>query len=380
MSDVYARLTGQDQAVALLRKAVAGERHSMSHAWLFTGPPGSGRSVAALAFAAALQCEFGGCGECKSCQEIVGEEHVTHPDVMWVKTDTLSIGVERARELAMAAQQRPVMGRYRIIVISEADLLTDRAADALLKSLEEPASRCIWLLCAPTKSDVIVTVRSRCRFIELVLPAPAAIAQLLREREGVEPQLAAWAARVCGGHIGRAKVLATSEEARSRRTQVLAIPPRLDSLLAALEAAEALVGIAKSDSEAQSKQEGDKRERNMNRLLGLDDSKPLPRFAQAQFKHLEEQQKLRGKRLQRNSLDVALTELTNWFRDVLAIQTDAKAPLVNQELQGQLDEYAARSTANATIGKLDAILACRTALAQNVTPLLATQALMISLI
>ncbi|MFZ0530359.1 MAG: DNA polymerase III subunit delta', partial [Propionicimonas sp.] len=203
---VWTDLIGQDRVVEILARAVRGSTshensHAMTHAWLFTGPPGSGRSNAARAFAAALQCRFSGCGECNSCLTALSG---AHPDVTLVRTEALSIGVDEVRELVRRAAMAPTLGRYQVLVVEDADRITERGADALLKSIEEPAHRTVWLLCAPTAEDVVATVRSRCRLVELSTPRAAAIAELLERRDGIDPDLAAFAARVAQGHIGRA--------------------------------------------------------------------------------------------------------------------------------------------------------------------------------
>ena len=218
---VWAELVGQARSVEVLRRAVAGEPHAMSHAWLITGPPGSGRSNAARAFAAALQCERGGCGQCSACRTSLSG---AHPDVTLVRTEQLSIGVDEVRELVRRAAMSPTLGGCQVLVVEDADRVTERGADALLKSIEEPAPRTVWLLCAPTADDVVATIRSRCRLLTLQTPPTAAVAELLQTRDGVDPALAAYAARVAQGHIGRARALARDENARLRRPRGVADP------------------------------------------------------------------------------------------------------------------------------------------------------------
>jgi DNA polymerase III subunit delta' len=237
---VWAELIGQSAAVATLQRAVAvssggnAEPHAMSHAWLFTGPPGSGRSNAARAFAAALQCRSGGCGKCTECRTSLSG---AHPDVTLVRTELLSIGVDEVRELVRRAAMSPTLRRWQVIVIEDADRVTERGADALLKSIEEPAPRTVWILCAPTPDDVVATIRSRCRLLTLQTPTISAVAQLLQTRDGIEPELAAYAAQVSQGHVGRARVLARDESARNRRQTILEIPFQLQGLGACLAAA-----------------------------------------------------------------------------------------------------------------------------------------------
>lgn len=373
---VWAELIGQERVVATLQRAVAGSRHAMTHAWLFTGPPGSGRSNAARAFAAALQCPDGGCGVCQTCTTTLSG---AHPDVTLVRTEKLSIGVDEVRDLVRRAAMAPTLGRRQVLIVEDADRVTERGADALLKAIEEPAPRTVWLLCAPSPDDVIVTIRSRCRRVELSTPNEHAIAELLQRRDQVDPDTAAFAARVAQGHIGRARALARNPAAREQRATVLGLPQRLGSLGACLTAAAGVVQAA-ADEAATITTELDARERAaLSEALGMSTRGARPRNTQAALGALEDEQKLRAKRLQRDALDRVLTELTSYYRDVLVLQTGAGSALINTEFAGAIRELADRLSPAATVRRLDAILACRTALETNVAPLLAMESLMISL-
>ncbi len=372
---VWDDLVGQERVVEILRRAVAGEAHAMTHAWLVTGPPGSGRSNAARAFAAALQCERGGCGECSACRTALSG---AHPDVTLVRTEQLSIGVDEVRELVRRAAMSPTLGRYQVLVVEDADRVTERGADALLKSIEEPAARTVWLLCAPTPDDVVVTIRSRCRRIELATPNASAVAELLVRRDGVPPDLAEFAARVAQGHIGRARMLARNEAARTRRAELLTLPGRLTSLADCLHAAAGLVESAAQEAAAATA-ELDVREREkLSEALGFGTKGARPRNAQAALRELDEQQKARAKRLQRDALDRVLTELTTYYRDVLLVQTGVSSELINAELRAEIETVARRDPAEGTLRRIDAILACREALEGNVAPLLAMESLLLS--
>ncbi len=375
---VWAELIGQEHAVATLRRAVAGEPHAMSHAWLMTGPPGSGRSNAARAFAAGLQCARGdGCGECSECRTALSG---AHPDVTLVRTELLSIGVDEVRELVRRAAMSPTVGRWQVIVVEDADRVTERGADALLKSIEEPAPRTVWILCAPTPDDVVATIRSRCRLLRLQTPSVDAVAALLRTRDGVEPELAAYAARVAQGHVGRARVLARDEGARERRAEVLRIPSQLKGLGGCLTAAARLIEACTAEAAAATN-DLDARERAaLEEALGFGTKGARPRQAQAAMKDLEDAQKARAKRFQRDAIDRALTELTGYYRDVLSVQTASGAALVNTDLSAQISVLARRSTPEATLRRIDALLGCRTALEGNVAPLLAVEATLIALV
>jgi DNA polymerase-3 subunit delta' len=377
MPGVWADLIGQERSVEVLQRAVAGSHHAMSHAWLITGPPGSGRSNAARAFAAALQCEFGGCGVCNDCRTSLSG---AHPDVTLVRTEMLSIGVDEVRDLVRRAAMSPTRGRHQVLVVEDADRVTERGADALLKSVEEPAPRTVWILCAPTADDVVATIRSRCRTLPLQTPTVEAVSRLLQVRDGVDPALAAYAARVSQGHVGRARVLARDEAARNRRREILQIPLHLQGLGACLTAAANLVEACAEEAAAATAQLDSGERASLEEALGFGTKGARPRQAQAALKELDDQQKARAKRFQRDAIDRALTELTGFYRDVLSVQTGSGAPLVNQDLQPQITVLSRKSTPESTLHRIDALLGCRTALETNVAPLLAVEATMIGLV
>lgn len=373
--DVFSDLIGQERVVETLRRAVAGERYAMTHAWLFVGPPGSGRSNAAKAFAAALQCERGGCGECEQCRTV---RSGAHPDVTLVRTEKLSIGVDEARELVGRANVAPVQGKYQIVVVEDADRATERAADALLKGLEEPAPHTLWLLCAPTPDDVIITIRSRCRLIKLTTPSDAAVANLLERRDGIPPALAAHAARIAQGHVGRARALARSEDARIRRHEVLTIPGKLRSLTDCLTAADNLVKAATAEADEVCSRLDREEMAELETNLGYSGKGSKPRHLAAAVKSLEEEQKLRHKRMVRDSLDRTLSEFTALFRDVLVWQLQADAALVNSDIADVSRKLATQHAPEQTVQILDAILEARRRLEGNVAPVLAFEALLIT--
>lgn len=378
MPGVWAELVGQEHAVQVLRRAVAGDAHAMSHAWLITGPPGSGRSNVARSFAAALQCERGGCGECKACRTALSG---AHPDVTLVRTEKLSIGVDEVRDLVRRAAMSPTLGRHQVLVVEDADRVTDRGADALLKSVEEPAAKTVWLLCAPTADDVVTTIRSRCRALRLATPRVDAVAQLLSDRDGVDPAMAAHAARAAQGHIGRARKLARDPDARNRRHTILQIPAQLTNLGACLAIAQKLVDDCAAEAKAAT-EDLDARERaELSEALGYGTKGARPKQAASALKDLEDEQKTRAKRFQRDALDRALTELTTYYRDVIVLQlTEQPERLVNPEFADVLWRTARSTTAEVSLRRISALLDCREALETNVAPLLAVEAMLISLV
>jgi DNA polymerase-3 subunit delta' len=387
----FADLAGQDEVVAQLRRAadaaarlLAGEPRvagGMTHAWLFTGPPGSGRSVAARAFAAALLCPNGGCGHCPACRQVHAG---THADLMVVRPDGLSYGVKQTRDLVLKAAGAPSGGRWRVVLFEDADRCTEQAANALLKAIEEPAPRTVWLLCAPSAEDLVTTIRSRCRVVTLRVPSSAAVAGVLTTRDGIEPAAALAAARAAQGHVGRARRLATDPEARHRREQVLAVPMRARSLGPALAAAAALVKTAEDEAKATT-EELDEPERDALRQAfgegstGKGVAKAV-RGAAGALRDLEDRQKSRATRLKRDSLDRALLDLASFYRDVLMIQARAGVELANADHEADLHELASASSPEATLHRIEAIMRCRERLAASVAPLLAVEEMTISLL
>ena len=364
---VFDRLTGQGAVVSSLEAAVRGE--GMTHAWLFTGPPGSGRSIAARAFAAALLCPDGGCGECASCHQA---DATTHPNLVVVQPAGLSISVDEARRVVRTAALAATGGRTHVVVVEDADRLTEQAANAWLKAIEEPEPGCVFLLCAPSPEDLPPTVQSRCRLVTLRLPTADDVADLLR-RSGVPSDLAAWAAAAAQGHVGRARALATDEEARAQREQALRIPARLATVGEALHAAADLVGLAEGEADRRTKEVA------AAETEALSDAVGKGRGTAGLYSDLAKKQRSRETRARRDSLDRALVDLAAWYRDVLTVQLGARTPLVNADQSDALRIAADDAAPESTMRRIEAVLACREAIAANVTPLLAVERLTLAL-
>jgi DNA polymerase III subunit delta' len=394
---VFGELVGQEPVAEQLRAAAGaaaargtGPGHGatgagMTHAWLFTGPPGSGRSVAARAFAAALLCADQGCGQCPSCRQVAAG---THADLLLVRPDGLSYGVRQTRDLVLRAATAPVSGRWRVVLFEDADRATEQAANALLKAIEEPAPRTVWLLCAPSPDDLPTTIRSRCRLVTLRTPRTEAVAEVLA-RAGVGPDQALAAARAAQGHIGRARRLATDPQAAGRRAEVLRVPAEVSAprpgggVGQALSSAAALVKAAEQEAAAIT-EELDTPERDaLRRAFGEGSTGKgvgaAVRGAAGALKELEDRQKSRATRLKRDALDRALLDLASFYRDVLAVQIGADVELANAGQRDDLDAVAAASPPGTTVRRLEAIMKCRERLAANVAPLLAVEEMTLAL-
>ncbi|HSJ19948.1 MAG TPA: DNA polymerase III subunit delta' [Nocardioidaceae bacterium] len=372
---VWSTLVGQQHAITTLQRAVAG--HGMTHAWLFTGPPGSGRSNAAIAFAAALQCERGGCGECHTCQTVLAG---SHSDVSITRTETAVIKVDGIRDLVLRSALAPAQQRWQIMIVEDADRLNESSGNALLKAIEEPSPRTLWLLCAPTVEDVLPTIRSRCRNVVLSTPSAAEVSDFLVNRHGIDPPVAAYAARASQGHIGRARALAVDEATRNRRREVVSIPVGLTSLGACMNAAANLVDIAKLETEAVGEQVNAREREELDAVFGSDRKARTSRSYKAALSQLTESQKQRAKRRTLDVVDRCLMDLISVYRDVIALQTDAPGDLVNEEMRGEIAGLARQSTPEQNLRRIDAVFAARDKMLEfQVPPLLALESMMLSL-
>ncbi|MFI5934894.1 DNA polymerase III subunit delta' [Actinoplanes sp. NPDC051494] len=391
---VFADLVGQDEAVETLSRAAASAARvvqgdttsggAMTHAWIFTGPPGSGRSVAARAFAAALQCQRDGigCGECHGCRTALGG---THADIRFVAPEGLSISVNEMRALVLRAASAPSGGRWQAVVIEDADRLTEAAGNALLKAIEEPPPRTVFLLCTPSThpDDISVTIRSRCRVVPLRQPPAEAVAESLVRRDGIAPDVATWAAAAAQGHVGQARLLAKDSDARTRRDAVLAVPRRLTGVGACFDAAAALIAAAEAEAGTAAAENDGSERAALEQALGAGGTgrgaTGAMRGAAGQIKELEKRQKSRLTRGQRDALDRALVDLAGFYRDVLITTWRAPVGVVHTDTAAQSAAAAQKWSPESTLRRLEAVLACRVAIEQNVKPKIAVEAMMLNL-
>lgn len=385
---IWDKLIGQPLVVQELTRAVSDAENirrgehgpGMTHAWLITGPPGSGRSTAATCFAAALVCPEDGCGVCEACRTA---PFGGHTDVDVISTDAVTFKVDEARDLVRQSEMSPIKSPWHVIVMEDADRMNDQAVNVLLKSLEEPPPHTVWILCAPSVEDVLPTIVSRTRHVPLRTPSTADVAQLLVENYAVDTAMASFAARASQGHIGRARALARDEHARMRRQEVMRLPFGLHDVPSCFASASNLLGAAADDAK-EITDPIDEAE-NLNLMAefgdGADGSTKnrIKRLSDSAKKELARKQKARSTRVVRDQVDRALLDLMGLYRDVLVLQVDGDVSLINEEMRPQLGQLAARSTTNDTGRRLQALAYARQQIEANVAPQLALESLMVEL-
>ena len=385
---VFDVIVGQDHAVAEFQRAasdaskvILGERgDAMTHAWLVTGPPGSGRSTLALAFAASLVCPQGGCGTCVDCKSALAGTHV---DIEHIVPEGILYAIDDAKELVARAAVMPTRGAWHVIVVEDVDRFRIDSASTLLKSIEEPPAHTVWLLCAPTVDDVFATIRSRCRHVLLTTPSLPAIAEQLSARFGIDPAMATFAARAAQGHIGRARALATDENARIRRKEILEIPRMLTQVSSCFSLAAKIIENSAADADSILEPMNQIDEANIKMQFGDGaEGKAMrgnERSMKAAIKALETRHKRRRARVISDQYDRVLLDLTGFYRDVLVVQSGSSAPLINEEMRAQVEKLADADTQTETLMRIDAITETRDHLLANVAPLTAFEGLLVAL-
>lgn len=373
MSGIWDELTGQAEAIQAVRAAAAGD--GLAHSWLITGPPGSGRSTLAYAFATELLARPGDLEQ--TAAQVAAR---THPDLAVLSTEAVIIKIEDVRKLVTASQFSPAVGRYRVMIIEDADRMVERTSNVLLKALEEPPERTIWILCAPSEADLLPTIRSRVRTVRLRVPSVDDVAELVSRRDGISLPEATRAAREAQAHIGMAHRLATDEQARSRRRRTMELALGIRGVSAAVQAAAELLDIAGQDAK-QITEERDAEERDQAlRSLGVEPGGTVPPALRAQLKALEEDQKRRATRSLRDGIDRILVDLLSLYRDILLLQLGVELEPVNLAIYAELTTAAARAAPAQTLATLDAIGEARTRIEGNVSPALALEAMLVTAI
>jgi DNA polymerase-3 subunit delta' len=394
---VWNDLTGQDAAIEVFRAAARSAQpggapaagssvpdspvpeafvpDSMTHSWLITGPPGSGRSNLAYAFASALLCKNGGCNDCADCRQVASR---THPDLAVLATDRVIISIDEVRKLVASSQFSPSVSRYRVVVIEDADRMAERTSNVLLKALEEPPERTVWILCAPSEADLLPTIRSRVRSVRLRVPSTDDVAALVMRRDGVDRRLALRAARESQSHIGMAHRLATNEEARTRRAETLELALAVTSVGDAVRGAARLLDIAGADAQAITEERDAEERASALRSLGVEPGQAVPAALRGQIKALEDDQKRRATRSLRDGIDRILTDLLSLYRDVVLVQLGADVELVNEAIADEVRALAENNDSSSTLASMDAIADARRRIAANVAPALALEAMLVT--
>jgi DNA polymerase-3 subunit delta' len=373
---VWDELVGQDHATDLF-KAAARDPRLLAHSWLITGPPGSGRSNLAYAFAASLMCKDDGCGTCPDCRQVAAR---THPDLSALATERVIISIDEVRSLVQTAQFGPSVSRYRVVVIEDADRMVERTSNVLLKALEEPPEGTIWILCAPSEADLLPTIRSRVRSVRLIVPSIESVSNLIVARTGVDAVVAERAARHAQSHVGMATRLATNELAAQRRDETVRLALSTHNVRDAVMAAARLLEIATEDAKAIT-EERDAVELEQTRYtLGLATGEAVPANMRSQFRALEEQQKRRETRSLRDGLDRILVDLHSVYRDVLRLQLGATDDLINLEYQSDLLAVSTALSPEDVLEVSDAIATTRERISRNVSPVLALESLLVTAI
>ena len=375
--DYWSEIVGQAEAVRVLEQAAAsGAERELSHAWLITGPPGSGRSNLALRFAAAL-----------IARDPADRGHVfaqvsarTHPDAAVLTTQKVVIGIDDVRDIVASAHFAPAEGRHRVIVIEDADRMPERTSNVLLKALEEPPERTVWVLCAPSEADLLPTIRSRARSLRLVTPPPAEIARLLHERDGAELQLSERAARLAQSHIGMARRLASDPEAMARRERTVDLALRVETLGDGMRAAAELLKVAQADADALTEQLDAAERADAVRNMGLEPGAAIPPQLRAQIRALEEDQKRRATRSLRDGIDRIFTDLLSLYRDVLLTALASGLELVNAEQRSRIDAMAEGWGDGRALDAVDTVERARDRLARGVTPGLVLESMFAGLV
>ena len=385
---VFDSVLGQEQAVNELKRAVAdaakvaiGERgDAMTHAWLVTGPPGSGRSTIALAFAASLVCPNGGCGTCVDCRNVATG---IHPDVEHVVPEGVVYTVAHADALIERASLSPSRSSWHVIVVEDVDRFQLNAVPKLLKSIEEPPPHTVWILCAPTVDDVLPTINSRCRHVLLNSPTLVDVAAQLTNRFGVDSAMAAFAARAAQGHLGRARALATDEQARLKRSETLDIPTRLSTVSSCYEIASTIVANANAEADRAIAPLEQQDEQDVRMAFGEGAEgkgfKSIDRAIKREMKSLEDRFKARRRRMVADAYDRILLDLTGYYRDILVVQSGSQVGLINEELRPAIERIADQDETAQTLNRIDAIREARDQLIANVAPLSVFESLLVTL-
>lgn len=380
---VWDSLVGQKPVIDMLSRIAQGDPSQITQSWLICGPPGSGRSNMARAFAAALESPDHGMSAepTRVTQQVLAG---THPDVTVLTTNKVTIGIDQVREIITTSEQMPATAPWRIIIIEDVDRMLDRTTNVLLKEIEEPAEHCIWLLCAPSAQDVLPTIRSRTRIVNLAVPSTQAVAGFLTSTTNVEPKVAQRAARLAEGHIGIAKLYATDERVMSDRDELVVGVLNLARASDAVLLAGNLIDNAKDQAEADANRITAGQEAEFRRINGLAPSDRIPPKLRGAFNQIAKKDDVKRlvTRRTRDVLDRALNSIASIYRDVAVLQNNAEdsVGLINLENRSSITELSVRLNRAGAVTRLDEVAHARKRLAGNGNPLLVFESLFCALI
>lgn len=380
---VWDSLVGQKPVIDMLSRIAQGDPSQIPQSWLICGPPGSGRSNMARAFAAALESPDHGMSAepTRVTQQVLAG---THPDVTVLTTNKVTIGIDQVREIITTSEQMPATAPWRIIIIEDVDRMLERTTNVLLKEIEEPAEHCIWLLCAPSAQDVLPTIRSRTRIVNLAVPSTQAVAGFLTSTTNVEPKVAQRAARLAEGHIGIAKLYATDERVMSDRDELVVGVLNLARASDAVLLAGNLIDNAKAQAEADANRITAGQEAEFRRINGLAPSDRIPPKLRGAFNQIAKKDDVKRlvTRRTRDVLDRALNSIASIYRDVAVLQNNAEdsVGLINLENRSSITELSVRLNRAGAVTRLDEVAHARKRLAGNGNPLLVFESLFCALI
>ena len=380
---VWDSLVGQQPVIDMLSRIAQGDPSQIAQSWLICGPPGSGRSNMARAFAAALESPDHGMSDepTRVTQQVLAG---THPDVTVLATNKVTIGIDQVREIITTSEQMPATAPWRIIIIEDVDRMLERTTNVLLKEIEEPAEHCIWLLCAPSAQDVLPTIRSRTRIVNLAVPSASAVAEFLTSTTNVEPKIAQRAARLAEGHIGIAKLYATDKQVMTDRDELVVGVLNLARASDAVLLAGNLIDNAKAQAETDASRVAADQEAEFRRVNGLEPGERIPPKLRGAFNQIAKKDDLKRltTRRTRDVLDRALNSIASIYRDVAVLQNNAEdsVGLINLENRSAITELSVRLNRAGAVARLDEVAHARKRLAGNGNPLLVFESLFCALI
>ncbi len=380
---VWDSLVGQQPVIDMLSRIAQGDPGQITQSWLICGPPGSGRSNMARAFAAALESPDHGMNDepTRVTQQVLAG---THPDVTVLATNKVTIGIDQVREIITTSEHMPATAPWRIIIIEDVDRMLERTTNVLLKEIEEPAEHCIWLLCAPSAQDVLPTIRSRTRIVNLAVPSASAVAEFLTSTTNVEPKIAQRAARLAEGHIGIAKLYATDKQVMTDRDELVVGVLNLARASDAVLLAGNLIDNAKAQAEVDASRTAADQEAEFRRINGLEPGDRIPPKLRGAFNQIAKKDDLKRltTRRTRDVLDRALNSIASIYRDVAVLQNNAEdsVGLINLENRSAITELSVRLNRAGAVARLDEVAHIRKRLAGNGNPLLVFESLFCALI